>query len=206
MKSAGLDVPLMGGDGIDDPPTSSSPARPPKATSPPRSVRRPTTLASAKKFVTDYAAAGYKEPYGAYGAYSYDAANAIINALKVSLADATDAKSARQATVDAVGAVSFDGATGPVSFDEFGDAKTKVLTVYKVTGGKWVADKTEEFESGQQPSDSLRRGLRWYRTGADRLPPRAASVVRRPTHPGEVRMELSSSSWSMDSRSVRSTR
>ncbi len=40
--------------------------------------------------------------------------------------------------------VSFDGATGKVAFDEFGDTTTKVLTVYKVEGGKWVADKTGE--------------------------------------------------------------
>jgi branched-chain amino acid transport system substrate-binding protein len=38
--------------------------------------------------------------------------------------------------------VSFQGATGDVSFDEFGDATAKVLTVYKVEGDKWVADKT----------------------------------------------------------------
>ena len=45
-----------------------------------------------------------------------------------------------------MGGVSFDGATGPVAFDEFGDTKTKIITAYKVTGGKWVADKTEEFK------------------------------------------------------------
>ena len=42
--------------------------------------------------------------------------------------------------------VSFDGVTGKVSFDEFGDATSKVLTVYKVTGGKWAAEKTGEFK------------------------------------------------------------
>ena len=36
--------------------------------------------------------------------------------------------------------------TGKVSFDEFGDATSKVLTVYKVTGGKWVAAKTDTFK------------------------------------------------------------
>ena len=41
--------------------------------------------------------------------------------LKTSLASASDAKSARQATIDAVSKVSFDGATGKVAFDEFGD-------------------------------------------------------------------------------------
>ena len=109
------------------------------------SVGAPTeSLASAKQFVADYEAAKYPEPYAAYGAYSYDAANAIINALKVSLAEADDAKSARAATVDALGKVTFEGATGPVAFDEFGDDTTKVLTVYKVEGGKWTADKTGE--------------------------------------------------------------
>jgi len=79
---------------------------------------------------------------GAYGAQSYDAANAIINALKTSLAKAADAKSARADTVTAVGSVSFDGATGKISFDKYGDAVSKVITVYKVTSGKWATEKT----------------------------------------------------------------
>ncbi len=141
-KSAGLTVPLMGGDGIFDPAyielagkTSDGDLS--------TSVGAPTeSLASAKQFLSDYNAGGYSEPYGAYGAYSYDAANAIIAALKTSLATATDAKSARQATIDAMSKVAFDGATGPVAFDEFGDTTTKVLTVYKVTDGKWAADKS----------------------------------------------------------------
>ena len=90
--------------------------------------------------------AGFKEPAAAYGGYSYDAANAIIEALKTSLKDATDAKSAREATIKAMSSVSFDGVTGKVGFDEFGDAVSRVLTVYKVTDGKWVADKTDTFK------------------------------------------------------------
>ena len=60
----------------------------------------------------------------------------------MSLANAEDAKSARQATIEAMGSVKFDGATGPVAFDQYGDTTTKELTVYKVEGGKWAADKT----------------------------------------------------------------
>lgn len=142
MKAAGLNVPLMGGDGIFDPAfieLAGSTSDGDLATS----VGAPTeSLPSAKAFVDAYQAAGFKEPFAAYGAYAFDATNAIINGLKVSLADASDAKSARQATIDAIGGVSFDGATGPVAFDEFGDTRSKVLTVYKVTDGKWVADKT----------------------------------------------------------------
>jgi branched-chain amino acid transport system substrate-binding protein len=142
MKSAGLDVPLMGGDGIKseqyfklagstgEGDLSTSVGAPPE------------TLDSAKQFLTDYAAAGFPDPYEAYGAYAYDAANAIIAGLKTSLASAEDAKSARQATVDAIGKVSFQGATGDVAFDQYGDATAKVLTVYKVESDKWVATKT----------------------------------------------------------------
>jgi branched-chain amino acid transport system substrate-binding protein len=142
MKAAGLNVPLMGGDGIYDPSyvdLAGAAANGDLATS----VGAPVdTLASAKAFVAAYTAAGYKDPMGAYGAQSYDAANAIINALKTSLAKAADAKSARADTVTAVGSVSFDGATGKISFDKYGDSVSKVITVYKVAGGKWTTEKT----------------------------------------------------------------
>ena len=146
MKAAGLNVPLMGGDGIFDPKfitLSGTTANGDLATS----VGAPTdSLAAGKKFLADYAAAGYKEPSAAYGAYSFDAANAIINALKVSLKDAKDVSSSRQATIDALGKVSFEGVTGPVAFDKFGDTTSRVLTVYKVTDLKWVPVLTEAFK------------------------------------------------------------
>jgi branched-chain amino acid transport system substrate-binding protein len=146
MKAAGLKVPLMGGDGIYDPKfvvLAGTTANGDLATS----VGAPTdSLAAGKKFLADYAAAGYKEPAAAYGAYSYDAANAIINALKVSLKSATDVASARQATIDALGAVNFSGVTGPVAFDKYGDTVSRVLTVYKVTDLKWAPVLTEAFK------------------------------------------------------------
>ena len=146
MKAAGLNVPLMGGDGIYDP-TYVDLAGKTSEGDLSTSVGAPTDSTDAgKKFLADYDAAKYAEPAAAYGGYSYDAANAIINALKVSLKDAANAKAARDATTTEVGKVSFDGVTGKVSFDEYGDATSKVLTVYKVTGGKWVAAKTDTFK------------------------------------------------------------
>jgi branched-chain amino acid transport system substrate-binding protein len=147
MKAAGLNVPLMGGDGIYDPKfitlagkTSDNDLA--------TSVGAPVdTLPSAKKFIEDYNAAGFKDPYAAYGGYSYDAANAIITALKESLKDAKDVESARQATVDAMSKVAFDGVTGKVAFDQYGDTTSKVLTVYKVAAGKWATVETKDFET-----------------------------------------------------------
>jgi branched-chain amino acid transport system substrate-binding protein len=146
MKAAGLNVPLMGGDGIYDPKfivLAGATANGDLATNP----GAPTATAeSAKKFVAAYNAAGYKDPYGAYGAFSYDAANAIIAALKVSLKDAKDVASARQATLDAMTGVNFAGAQGQVAFDKFGDTTGRVFTVYKVTDLKWVQVQTEAFK------------------------------------------------------------
>lgn len=146
MKAAGLNVPLMGGDGI----FSGEYVKLAGATADgdlSTSVGAPTdTLESAKSFVEAYNAGGYAEPYEAYGAYAYDAANAIINALKTSLKDADSAEAARQATVQAMSSVSFDGVTGKVAFDEYGDTTSRVLTVYGVKGGKWEAVSTEEFK------------------------------------------------------------
>ena len=146
MKAAGLNVPLMGGDGIFDPKyiaLGGATSTGDLATS----VGAPTDqLAAGKTFLADYKAAGYKEPAAAYGAYSFDAANAIINALKVSLKDAKDVASARQATIDALGKVSFEGVTGQVAFDQYGDSTSRVLTVYKVVAGAWAPVNTEAFK------------------------------------------------------------
>ncbi|MBT9257260.1 branched-chain amino acid ABC transporter substrate-binding protein [Phycicoccus sp. MAQZ13P-2] len=146
MKAAGLNVPLMGGDGIysgEFIKLAGSTATGDLATS----VGAPTDqLESAKAFVQAYDAAGYAEPYEAYGAYAYDAANSIINALKTSLASADSAEAARQATVQAMSSVSFDGVTGKVAFDEYGDTTSKVLTVYAVKDGAWAPVNTEEFK------------------------------------------------------------
>lgn len=145
-KAAGVKVPLMGGDGMYSGEYIKLAGKS-SAGDLATSVGAPVAeLESAKSFVDAYKAAGFSEDYEAYGAYAYDAANALIEALKKSLPDAESAKAARQPTIDALADVSFDGATGAVAFDEYGDTTTKVLTVYKVTKGKWAPALTEEFK------------------------------------------------------------
>jgi branched-chain amino acid transport system substrate-binding protein len=147
MKQANLNVPLMGGDGIFDPAyidVAKAAAEGDLATS----VGAPAeSLDTAKQFVSDYKAANYSEPFAAYGAYTYDAANVIIAALAQVLPgkSAVD-DSVRQAVVKAVQGSSITGATGKVSFDEFGDTTNKTLTVYKVTSGAWKSEKTGSFQ------------------------------------------------------------
>lgn len=147
MKAAGLNVPLMGGDGIYSGvyiQNAAASAEGDLATS----VGAPTEeLDSARQFVEDYEAAGFAEPYEAYGAYSYDAAQVIIEAAKVALEGADEVNDeVRQATIEAANDVEFEGVTGTVSFDEFGDTTNKTLTVYKVESGTWAPVETGEFE------------------------------------------------------------
>ena len=148
LKAAGDHIPLIGGDGMYDPTyislAGAAAANGDYATS----VGAPVeTLPSATKFIADYKAGGYSQPYAAYGGYSYDSAWAIIEAVKA-VAAANGGKlpaSPRQAVETAMGSVSFSGVTGTVSFDQYGDATNKQLTVYGVKNGAWATVKTGTF-------------------------------------------------------------
>ncbi|MFD0269964.1 branched-chain amino acid ABC transporter substrate-binding protein [Streptomyces sp. NPDC127106] len=147
IKKTGANIPLFGGDGIYDPAFISASAEANDgdlATSIGAPVEK---LDTAKKFIDDYKAGGYKDPYAAYGGYSYDAGWAVIQAVKAVVA-ANGGKvptDARAKVVEALGKVTFDGVTGKVSFDEYGDTTNKQLTVYKVEGGKWIDVKSDTF-------------------------------------------------------------
>ncbi|HET6357886.1 branched-chain amino acid ABC transporter substrate-binding protein [Streptomyces sp.] len=148
VKKAGAKIPTMGGDGIYDPAFISASGVANEgdfATSIGYPVEK---LDTAKKFIADYQAGGYKDPYAAYGGYSYDAGWAIIQAVKAVVA-ANDGKvpaDARAKVTEAMAKVSFAGVTGAVAFDEFGDTTNKQLTVYAVKGGKWADVKSETFK------------------------------------------------------------
>ena len=141
-------VPLMGGDGIVDATygkTAGAAANGDYGTS---VGAPPESLDSAKQFIADYKAAGFRDTYTAYGALAYDAANAIINTLPTALgsANAVD-DSARRKVVEAVAKVDFGGASGKVAFDSFGDTVTRALTMYKVENGEFKPIKTGEFKA-----------------------------------------------------------
>ncbi|MER7621374.1 branched-chain amino acid ABC transporter substrate-binding protein [Streptomyces sp. NPDC126503] len=148
IKKAGAKVPTMGGDGIYDPEfikASGEANDGDLATSVGFPVEK---LPTAKKFIDDYKAAGYKDAYAAYGGYSYDAAWSIIQAVKA-VVEANNGKlpeDARAKVTEAMAKVSFEGVTGKVSFDEFGDTTNKQLTVYQVKNGAWADVKSETFQ------------------------------------------------------------
>ncbi|WP_112465665.1 branched-chain amino acid ABC transporter substrate-binding protein [Streptomyces triticisoli] len=147
IKAAGAKIPLVGGDGINDADFVKL-AGPDSTGDLATSVGAPVEeLDSAKQFVADYKAAGYKEEYSAYGGYSYDSAWAIIEAVKKVVEDNGGKlpSDARAKVTEAMQNVSFDGVTGKVSFDEFGDATNKQLTVYRVENGAFTSVKSGTF-------------------------------------------------------------
>ena len=147
-KAQGITVPLMGGDGIVDP-TYAQTAGPAANGDFGTSVGAPPeSLPSAQSFINDYNAAGYRDPFSAYGALAYDAANTIINALPAALGTATRVDTTvRTRVIDEVAKANFAGASGTVAFDQFGDTVTKTLTMYRVEDGTFKPVRTGEFGS-----------------------------------------------------------
>jgi branched-chain amino acid transport system substrate-binding protein len=147
LDERGFKGPLMGGDGIyasDFFKGAGDKGEGTLATS----IGEPVSeLESAKQFVTDYEAAGFKESYSAYGAQSFDSANIIIQGLAKALPNADSVEAGRPEIVKAVGATqAFKGATGEHSFDEYGDTSNRALTVYKAEGTEWKPVFSGAFE------------------------------------------------------------
>jgi len=146
LKKQGVTIPLMGGDGIVDQSyvdNAKDAAKGDLGTS----IGAPAEqLPAAKGFLDAYAASSYKEPASGYGALAYDAANVVIQALAKVLPgkDQVDPE-VRKAVIDAIQATSFDGITGKVAFDQYGDTVTKLLTVNQVADNAWKPIKTGEF-------------------------------------------------------------
>ncbi|MET7789120.1 branched-chain amino acid ABC transporter substrate-binding protein [Streptomyces sp. 900116325] len=140
-------IPLMGGDGMysADFIKLNKKAQGDIATSVGKPVEE---LDSAKKFIADYKTAGYKDAYEAYGGSTYDATWAIIEAVKAVVADNKGKlpDDARAKVLAAMAKVQFDGVTGPVSFDEYGDTTNTMMTAYQVDGGKWVSKLSEAYK------------------------------------------------------------
>ncbi|MER5710778.1 branched-chain amino acid ABC transporter substrate-binding protein [Streptomyces sp. NPDC042898] len=146
IKEAGAKVVVVGGDAIYSPEYVKLGGAAATNGDIATSVGAPIeSLASAKDFLANYKAKGYKEAYEAYGGYAYDSTWAIIEAVKKATEGNGGKAPERAKVVEAMQGVSFEGVTGKVSFDEFGDTTNKQLTVYKVEGGAFKPVKSDTF-------------------------------------------------------------
>ena len=146
MKAAGLNVPLMGGDGIysgEYIKLAGATAEGDLATS----VGAPTdTLPSAKAFVDAYNAGGYAEPVRGLrrllvrrGQRHHQRAEGLARQRRLGRGGPPG-----HHRRDGQGLLRRRHRQG--AFDEYGDTTSKVLTTYGVKGGKWEAVSTEEFK------------------------------------------------------------
>ncbi|MEV4681048.1 bifunctional serine/threonine-protein kinase/ABC transporter substrate-binding protein [Streptomyces kurssanovii] len=139
LKQAGVNVPLMGGDGILDQqyPTANPKAEGDLATN----IGEPAEESAAgQDFLAQYGKAGYREAAGWYGPYAYDATWTLIEAVKavVTANGGTLPGNTRAKLPQAVARLAFDGVTGRVAFDGNGDTVNRRLTVYAVNDGSWA--------------------------------------------------------------------
>jgi len=142
MKSAGLDIPLMGGDGIVDKEYLDVAGPDAEGSYGTVAAVNVTTLDEAKKFIADYKAANFKEEMGAYSGPGYETASIAIDAMK----RATGAS--REAICEGLRTTKdFKGVLGTTTFDENGDTSNKVISFYQAKGGKWEFLDQLRFES-----------------------------------------------------------
>lgn len=158
MGSAGLSIPLLGGDGCEDTKFVSDANSGAKTTEADgayaTSAPDASKLSSSAAFFSQYASAyssmaapyndGTKEPYTAYG---YDAMNILLQAIRSVLVSnngqpPADSQTFRDDVVKALRATSYDGALGHTGFDTNGDTTNTGFTLYKVTSGAFAAVNT----------------------------------------------------------------
>jgi len=158
MGSAGLSIPLLGGDGCEDTKfisdansgAKTSEADGSYATSAPDASKLSSSAAMFSQYAAAYASKtapyndGKKEPYTAYG---YDAMNILLQAIRSVLVSnggqpPADSQTFRDDVVKALRATSYDGALGHTSFDANGDTTNTGFTLYKVSSGAFAAVNT----------------------------------------------------------------
>lgn len=131
MRTLGVTLPLLGGDGIHtaefmslagaaaEGVTASLPGVPLES--------MPGGPAFAQKFESKYG------KIQLYAPYCYDAVMVLVEAMKK--ADSVDS----QTYLPALAGTSYDGVTAKISFDGKGDLTGGAITVYRIEGGQWKA-------------------------------------------------------------------
>lgn len=121
------------------------------------------STSAAKTFLDKYAKLYGSSNISAYSASAYDCAMIIMQAIKQAMAsgskpaanssDSTTATQFRQAVINNIQHISYDGLTGHQAFDQNGDTTSKVITIYTIAqdvnaGDGWQIEQ-EVNESGK---------------------------------------------------------
>ncbi len=144
MGAAGLgsSVIFMGGDGIQDTEFTGDAGSAGNGAYSTIAAPNVSQLSSATTFVSDYMAK-YGSAPGAYSANAYDAMNIILQAVKTAVTAnggtiPSNPAAFRELVRAAIAAINYSGAIGTTSFDQNGDTKSGLLTLWQVQSGQWT--------------------------------------------------------------------
>ncbi len=99
-------------------------------------------LEGGAKFVKAYEAAGYREPFGAYGPNAYDSAGIILEAIsKVGTED-------KGAIAKYIRGIKYRGLMGETTFDATGQTTNLIVSRFVGQSGKWVPWEESDYAKG----------------------------------------------------------
>ena len=108
------------------------------------------------EFQEAYDAAGYEDPYEAYGPFAYVAANLIIQAIE-------EVGPNRELVAERINESEGTDIIGEIHFNEYGQNDVPLVTAYVSQDGVWVPWDDSEYASGERtlPGFAYRDGLSW---------------------------------------------
>lgn len=140
LRERGLKMPVMGGDGLESGDYIKLAGAANSANTYYTTVAGPVSMFPKAATL----ATGFKAKYGknleGFGIYAYDCAKIILQALETSIKANGGKKPTREAVTKAVRAISYEGLTGKVTFDNKGDISTADYYILKYAGTQDLAD------------------------------------------------------------------
>jgi branched-chain amino acid transport system substrate-binding protein len=130
-KELGLSVPVFAGDGVVTPEYAKIGGPATEGDFATLTGLPPEKLPSAAKFLENYRKRYPKDDMQPYDPYTYEAVNVILEAIEKTGGD-------RNALIDYVSKVKFNGILGESSFDERGDTRNKIISIYTVKNGQFT--------------------------------------------------------------------
>jgi len=130
-KELGLSVPVFAGDGILTPEYAKIGGPATEGDFASMTGLPPEKLLAANRFIANYHQRFPKNDMQPYDPYTYEAINIILDAIEKTGGD-------RNKMIDYIAKVTYNGILGESSFDERGDTRNKLITIYTVRNGKFV--------------------------------------------------------------------
>ena len=134
-----IDVPLIGGDGISNTQFLTDAGTNADNSTYSVAAVNADKLDSAKQFLVDFKKAFPKAAdYGSYTANGYDATKIEIQAIGAAIRANGGNMPTRQAVIDQIAKIDYNGVIGHTTFDANGDTSNRIISFYTITAGKPV--------------------------------------------------------------------